>query len=61
MKNFEAQDGRISQILMYNDVLKAHLAEQDNYVKELIQERDYYKALAEKYEEMLENPNRNYD
>ena len=28
MKNFEAQDGRISQILMYNDVLKAHLAEQ---------------------------------
>jgi lipid II:glycine glycyltransferase (peptidoglycan interpeptide bridge formation enzyme) len=29
--------------------------------KELIQERDYYKALAEKYEEMLENPNRNYD
>ena len=34
---------------------------QDNYIKELIQERDYYKALAEKYEEMLENPNRNYD
>jgi len=29
--------------------------------KELIQERDYYKALAEKYEDMLENPNRNYD
>lgn len=25
------------------------------------QEANYYKALAEKYEEMLENPNRNYD
>ena len=37
------------------------IEEYEKYVKELIQERDYYKALAEKYEDMLENPNRNYD
>jgi hypothetical protein len=61
MKNFEAQDARISQILMYNNVLKAQLEEQNNYIKELTQERDFYKRALEKKEEMLENPNKNYD
>jgi len=35
--------------------------ELQEYIRELIQERDYYKSEAEKYYEMLDNRERNYD